>query len=96
MESGEVMTIRPGDTVVAAWHVEHFNRYRNCSNGWKLEKADRLYAHTGRVVDVIDHWDEKQGVKKHVGTSVLFEDGEQRPIEHCRVLIRPFVSEVKQ
>ena len=90
------MTIQPGDLVVAARHVEHFNRYRNCSNGWKLERADKLCTHTGRVVDVIDHYAEKQGVKKHVGTSVLFVNGEQRPIEHCRVLIRPCVSEVKQ
>lgn len=84
------MTIQPGDTVVAAWHVEHLNRDRDRKNGWKWERADRLYTHTGRVVDVVDHYAEKLGVKKHVGTSVLFEDGEQRPIEVCRVLIRPF------
>lgn len=80
------MTIQPGDVVLATWYT-----------AWSVKAGEfrvipKLRSHVGRVRDVCDHWSECAGVSNHEGTSVLFEDGEQLPIQYCRILFRPFDS----
>lgn len=81
--------IQPGDVVLATW--QNIFDFRG-----KLKTVyyPVLHSHVGRVRDICDHRSDCMGKTVHMGTSILFEDGEQLPIQYCRILFRPFKSEI--
>lgn len=74
--------IQPGDVVLATW-------FSSITRQLDIVDFPALHSHVGRVTNICDHYSERAGVKKHEGTSVLFEGGRQLPLEYCRVLVRP-------